>query len=81
MFDYEFIPAANISGGIMLAWHKDYWAASRVVKGAYSLLARLTPAGQYVPWWLTVVYGPQHDDEKVEFLDELLRCSETCLGP
>jgi exonuclease III len=41
MFDYEFVPAANISGGIMLAWHKDYWAASGVVKGAYSFSAFL----------------------------------------
>jgi endonuclease/exonuclease/phosphatase family metal-dependent hydrolase len=28
-----------------------------------------------------VVYGPQHDDEKVEFLNELLLFRETNLGP
>lgn len=33
------------------------------------------------PWWITVVYGPQLDYEKVEFLDELLQFREANAGP
>jgi hypothetical protein len=43
--------------------------------------AKLTPVGSPVPWWITVVYGPQHDDEKVEFLNELLHFREANHGP
>ena len=32
-------------------------------------------------WWLTVVYGPQADQEKVEFLDELRQFRMTADGP
>lgn len=81
MFDYDFVPAINVSGGNLLGWHRDHWSASGVVKGRYSLSAKLTPVGSQVPWWITVVYGPQLGDEKVEFLNELLLFRETNLGP
>lgn len=81
MFDYAFLPAVNVSGGIMLGWHRDYWTTSGVVQGTYSLVARLHPVGQSTPWWIIVVYGPMHDDARVEFLEELLRFSDTCVGP
>lgn len=80
-FDYDFVPAVNVSGGILLGWHRDHWVAFGVVKGRNSISARLTPVGPMVPWWITVVYGPQYDDEKVEFLDELLHFRETSPGP
>jgi len=32
-------------------------------------------------WWLTVVYGPQADQEKVEFLDEFRQFRMTADGP
>ena len=33
------------------------------------------------PWWLTGVYGPHRDDEKLAFLDELREVRSYCHGP
>jgi hypothetical protein len=33
------------------------------------------------PWWISIVYGPQDDEEKVAFLDELRHIRATCAGP
>lgn len=82
VFDYDFVPAINnVSGGILLAWHKDHWTADGVAKGRHSLSARLTQVGSLAPWRITVVYGPQQDHEKVEFLNELLQFREGSQGP
>jgi hypothetical protein len=32
-------------------------------------------------WWLTCVYGPQGNDEKIAFLQELREVRNVCLGP
>ena len=45
MFDYDYVPALNVSGGIFLGWHRDLWAVSDVVKGRFSLLAKLAGIG------------------------------------
>ena len=31
MFDYVFVPAVNVSGGILLGWHRELWTASQVI--------------------------------------------------
>jgi hypothetical protein len=31
-------------------------------------------------WWITSVYGPQTDQEKIMFLDELREVREGCTG-
>ena len=33
------------------------------------------------PWWLTTVYGPQEDADKVLFLEELEAIRDDCQGP
>ena len=33
------------------------------------------------PWWLTVVYGPQEDEHKINFLNELSERRLLCPGP
>ena len=33
------------------------------------------------PWWLTCVYGPQGNDEKINFLQELRSICTHCQGP
>jgi len=77
-FAYDYLPAINVSGGIHLCLNAERWSVSDVTKG-------LCQAGRdrssHDPWWITVVYGPQLDHEKVEFLDELLRFRDACSGP
>lgn len=55
---------------------------SNVTRGCFSLSAKLAavaPTGD--PWWITVVYGPQLDVDKVEFLNELKRFRDVSPGP
>ena len=80
MFDYVFLPAVGVSGGILLGWNKEYGSAADVTRGDFSLTARLIPVESSTHWWITVVYGPLRDVERVQFLEELSRCSDTCLG-
>jgi hypothetical protein len=34
-----------------------------------------------VAWWFTGVYGPQLDEHKIQFLNELRLIRSKCLGP
>jgi hypothetical protein len=81
MFDYTVVPALNVSGGILLGWHREAWSAAVVTRDRYSLFARLVGVGSQVPWLITVVYGPQLEHEKVEFLEELCQFREANAGP
>ena len=72
-FDYDFVPSVGVAGGILLAWRRDRWTVSSISKGSFSISAKLEEGGPVTrSWWLTVVYGPQEDGDKVEFLQELL---------
>lgn len=79
-FDYDYVPSFGVVGGILLGWNRDEWTIADVHKESFFISARLTRAGSPVPWWITVVYGPQEDQEKVEFLDGLLRFREGVPG-
>jgi endonuclease/exonuclease/phosphatase family metal-dependent hydrolase len=37
--------------------------------------------GTNTPWWISVVYGPQSDDAKIAFLQELREIRDDCQGP
>lgn len=81
-FDYDYLPAINVAGGILLAWNVDCWAVSNITKGRHSLSARLAEVDSMRdPWWITVVYGPQLDHDKEEFLEELSRFRDAAPGP
>jgi hypothetical protein len=82
-FDYDYLPSLGAAGGF-------YWLGRGntglcpiyVTRGCFSLSAKLAavaPTGD--PWWITVVYGPQLDVDKVEFLNELKRFRDVSPGP
>jgi len=70
-FDYCFLPACHTCGGILLAWRTDVWSASNSSRGAFTLTVNITLRSSDDSWWLTSVYGPQADSDKVLFLEEL----------
>lgn len=70
-FDYFFKPATHTCGGILLAWKMDTWSVTNPMIRSYSLTAKVTLIHREATWWLTSVYGPQSDPEKLLFLDEL----------
>ena len=82
MFDYDYMSSANVAGGVLFGWQRDQWVVSQVDKRRFFLSAKV--ANTATPqdcWWLTVVYGPQADQEKVEFLDEFRQFRMTADGP
>jgi len=83
-FGYFFQPAENTCGGILLALRTDIWSVANSMVRSYSLTAKVTLLRNNETWWWTSVYGPQGDQEKLLFLDELREvcasCSETWLA-
>jgi len=71
MFDFFYLPACHTCGGILLAWRRDTWSASSPNCRDYSLTAKVTHVASGEDWWITSVYGPQADQEKILFLDEI----------
>jgi exonuclease III len=73
--EYVFLPSDGASGGILVAWknHLRYTDASRVDNQFHKQ--------EGGTWWLTCVYGPQGDEEKISFLQELRNVREGCNGP
>jgi len=44
-FDYDYVPAIGVSGGILLGWNTDMWAVSEVAKGRFSISAKIARRG------------------------------------
>jgi exonuclease III len=78
--DFVFLPSVGASGGIMVAWksHLGFTGASRIDNHSVSIQFRKENG---TCWWLTCVYGPQDDQEKVMFLQELRYNMNVCNGP
>jgi exonuclease III len=81
-FDSNFIclPAVGASGGIILAWRSRIGAvlSSRIDSHSASVQFSST-TGE--PWWLTCVYGPQGNDVKIAFMQEIRDIRSQCAGP
>jgi len=74
------LPAVGASGGILLAWRQDLGPATTSRVDEHSISVQFSPAGLQ-PWWLTCVYGPQGDERKILFLQELRNVRSACQGP
>ena len=74
------LPAAGASGGILVAWRQGLGPATTSRVDNYSVSLQFSPTA-LEPWWLTSVYGPQGDDNKVLFLQELRNVRSACHGP
>ena len=72
------LPANGTRGGVLIAWKgcSCQAVASRV--DTYSASVLFSEQGRN--WWFTGVYGPQEDDEKVMFLQELRNIRALCNG-
>ena len=74
------LPSVGASGGILIAWRHglDRAQASRIDQ--YSVSTQFSTS-DLQPWWLTCVYGPQGDDNKILFLQEIKNLRAGCQGP
>ena len=68
--DFVELPAIGASGGILIAWRHGLGQARATRVDQYSVSIEFSPSGLQL-WWLTCVYGPQGDDNKLLFLQEL----------
>ena len=78
--DFVAAPSVGASGGILVAW-RWHVKLSVIWRGDnYSVSVQFSQeSGQ--TWWLTCVYGPQGNDEKILFLQERRDIRAACLGP
>jgi exonuclease III len=68
---YVVLPAVQTRGGILLAVNEDYFDLSNIQPSANAITATITMRADRVQWQVTVVYGPQGDAAKLQFLQEL----------
>jgi exonuclease III len=73
------LPAIGASGGILVAWKQSLGATDVRQIGNHSVTVQFCPEGGQA-WWLTCVYGPQGNEEKVQFMQELREVRTACQG-
>jgi len=78
--DYIDLPAVGASGGILVAWRRHIQTTGNHRVDTNSASIQFC-AENGTPWWLTCVYGPQGNSEKVFFLQELHDIRGACNGP
>jgi hypothetical protein len=78
--DYTYLPAIGTRGGILLAWKSRVVSITDPLFTINALTAKVA-MGSNTPWWLTVVYGPQQNEDKINFLQELRDIRVDCQGP
>jgi hypothetical protein len=80
--EFAYLLASETRGDALIACRRVVFSHSDEWIGCSLLLVRSPrPVTGEPPWWLTTVYGPQADDEKVLFLEELEAIRDECSGP
>lgn len=75
-----YLPADDTRGGILIAWKSRAVTISDSLFTQNAITVKVcAPSG--TPWWLTTVYGPQSDPDKILFLQELRDIRAACPGP
>jgi hypothetical protein len=68
---YAVLSAIQTRGGILLAVNEDYFDLSDIQLSRNAITASLKMRADGISWQVTVVYGPQGDAAKLQFLQEL----------
>ena len=77
---FVFVPSVGASGGILVAWKQALGTAGNFRVDNHCASVQFLPTDSE-PWWLTCVYGPQGNEEKINFLQELRLIRTHCHGP
>ena len=77
---FVFVPSVGASGGILVAWKQALGTAGNFRVDNHCVSVQFLPTDSE-PWWLTCVYGPQGNEEKINFLQELRFIRTHCHGP
>lgn len=77
---YAALPVSGTRGGILVAWKSSVVQALSSRVDSYSVLVHfMEEEGRN--WWFSGVYGPQEDNDKLLFLQELRDIRALCHGP
>jgi len=68
---FAFLPAQGTRGGAIVAVDEDFYSIINSEFREHTVSVCLASTQCLATWWLTVVYGPQGDRQKIEFLREL----------
>jgi hypothetical protein len=71
--DYVYLPADGTRGGIFLAWKSRTVSITDPLFTTNALTTKVV-ANNSAPWWISVVYGPQDDNDKIAFLQKIRDC-------
>jgi exonuclease III len=77
---FVYLPAVETRGGILLAWDSSVIEIDSFSFDTYSITGEVKTKDN-VRWWITTVYGPQRDDDKISFMTELTERRSLCPGP
>lgn len=69
--NFVVLPAVGTRGGILLAVDEDHYRIISHEIGVHTVTTTVLAASGQISWCLTVVYGPQDDQAKMQFLEEI----------
>jgi len=78
--NYIFLSSVGVSGGILIAWRSCLGPVSASRVDTFSTSVQFN-SGNRGSWWLTCVYGPQDNQAKIQFLQELRDVRSQCTSP
>jgi len=74
------LPSTGASGGILVAWRRPVGVSGAQRVDRFSTSIQFSADNGHA-WWLTCVYGPQGNGDKIQFLQELRDIRAACPGP
>lgn len=77
---FFYLLAVGTRGGILLAWDATVVSLSNPHYTNNTLTALVKPV-EGREWWITGVYGPQSDQDKIDFLQEMVEIRDLHAGP
>jgi hypothetical protein len=78
--DFIAAPSVGASGGIQVAWRRRIRVSGACQIDNHSVTIQFSHVNGQT-WWLTCVYGPQGNDEKILLLEELSDIRAACPWP
>jgi exonuclease III len=78
--NFSFLPVLGTRGGILIAFSEDHFRLMLSRRSANTLTVRVQMLNDAVEWSMTGVYGPQTEQEKMAFLDEIKNLRQSMQG-
>jgi hypothetical protein len=72
---FAFLPAQGTRRGAILVVHADNYKILQSEFRENTVAAKLQSTMSMCEWWITVVYGPQEDGNKLLFMNEMRQIS------